>query len=358
MSRVRILLTCLLASAVLAVVVPVGAVAVSPPKPEPTPAPAPKIPPPPDDLKVLTFTSLTMAPSVVPYHGIASVSACMKDGTDHLIPNKRVVFQSAVDGSSWTTVTTLFSTTGNYATSVSVVQRTCFRILFRGDAEYVTSVSPTRVVTSKAYLTAPGAPATVYKGAAFNLVGYLKPRHKAGQSWVTLQFDVYSAGAWKRVKSIPTATSDNYSYSKYTASTSLPYLGKWRIRAFHSCAGHVATYTGYTYVTAVVDPTIRLKGTGPLTTGLIKLKAGSHKVDYTFANPADSRAVFGVRGWRTVYPDGVHPGSLEFVIVPFVYFPDLGGSGSGTSAIGFSTDVAINVQVVADPGATWTLAIH
>jgi hypothetical protein len=200
-------------------------------------------PPPPAPL-IATAMRLAMGPSTVSYMGNASVRATLVDASGTVVPKKRVVLQRSADASVWTTVTTMYSTTGAYATDVTVVERTCFRIVFRGDARYLPSTSGTSVIHARAYLTAPLCSAKVVKGTALGFIGYIKPKHLAGKNWVTLEAEQFVNGQWKAIKTYGTTTANNYSYSKYSGSAPLPYTGSWRIRATHSDAGHVRTVSG------------------------------------------------------------------------------------------------------------------
>ncbi len=94
----------------------------------------------------------------------------------------------------------------------------------------------------------------------FTTYGYLKPRHTAGTYPVKLYCYRYQKGAtgrysWVLRKTVSARASDYHPrtgamYTKYSAKLSLPYTGKWRIRAYHAPDSKYApTYSGYRYVT-------------------------------------------------------------------------------------------------------------
>lgn len=97
----------------------------------------------------------------------------------------------------------------------------------------------------------PVAPATMYKGHAKTIYGYVYPRHTSGTYLVTLQFfKKNSAGAWVYDHSVYAKRSTSYATkTKYSASTSLASKGKWRVRAMHWDATHAPTYSGFDYIT-------------------------------------------------------------------------------------------------------------
>jgi hypothetical protein len=81
-----------------------------------------------------------------------------------------------------------------------------------------------------------------------------RPRHVAGTYPVKLQcyrHEKQRNGTYKWVlRKTVSAKAANYStYTKVTAKVSLPYAGKWRIRAHHVAdSKNAATYSSYRYV--------------------------------------------------------------------------------------------------------------
>ncbi|HEY5484355.1 MAG TPA: YCF48-related protein, partial [Propionibacteriaceae bacterium] len=102
--------------------------------------------------------------------------------------------------------------------------------------------------SSKGTPSTPSAPATVSHGVAFTTFGYVV-RHTSGTSPVTLRFYRYVSGSYRYSKTVSAKVSDFLTFSKYSDSTSVPYSGKWRVRAAHK-VGSVNKYSGYRYFTS------------------------------------------------------------------------------------------------------------
>jgi hypothetical protein len=102
----------------------------------------------------------------------------------------------------------------------------------------------------------PVAPATMYRAKAKLVTGYLKPRHTAGTYPVRLYTYRYEGGKWVYRGYVNAKAYDYSTYTKYAAWVSLPYTGKWAIRAYApEDSLHAATFSGYDYVT-VLDVTV------------------------------------------------------------------------------------------------------
>jgi photosystem II stability/assembly factor-like uncharacterized protein len=92
-----------------------------------------------------------------------------------------------------------------------------------------------------------GTPASISgarKNVAFTVSGSLQPRHKAGTKAVTLYFDKRVGSKWVRKSTVSAVMADAATGSRYNASVVLG-AGSWRVRANHSDAGHLSTYSGY-----------------------------------------------------------------------------------------------------------------
>jgi hypothetical protein len=94
----------------------------------------------------------------------------------------------------------------------------------------------------------PTAPLSVKHGTSFTTLGYVS-KHTAGTYPVTLRFYRYKSGKHVYYKSVSAKASSVLSFSKYARSTSVPYAGKWRVRAVHK-VGTRYFYSGYRYFTA------------------------------------------------------------------------------------------------------------
>jgi hypothetical protein len=112
----------------------------------------------------------------------------------------------------------------------------------------------------KVTLTTPSVPTWAAHGHKFTAYGYLKPRHAVGSYPVKLQcyrYEKLRTGHYGYVlRKTVSAKAYNYhprvgrTYTKYSVRLSLPYKGKWRIRAYHAPdSTYAPTYSGYHYIT-------------------------------------------------------------------------------------------------------------
>jgi hypothetical protein len=95
----------------------------------------------------------------------------------------------------------------------------------------------------------PSSIATLKHGGALAISGYII-KHTAGTSPVTLQFYRYEHGHWRLRKSATAKASNILTFSKYSRAISVPYSGKWRVRAGHKVGSHYH-YSGYRAFTAI-----------------------------------------------------------------------------------------------------------
>ena len=102
-----------------------------------------------------------------------------------------------------------------------------------------------------ATLYKPVAPSRVTHGVRFSVYGYVKPKHSSGYYLVTLNFYLRNSHGTYVYHSHVHAKRYYYSntMTKYKATLSLPHRGTWRVRAYHSDAGHSPSYSGYDYIT-------------------------------------------------------------------------------------------------------------
>lgn len=140
--------------------------------------------------------------------------------------------------------------TGAYSFSVKPTSGTRYRARFFGSPTYLPADAADVQVTPYAYLTRPTAPSTTKVGARFTSAGYLKPRHAAGSKSVKLSCYRLEDNVWRVRKTVYATCSDYSSYTKYGASVTLPYRGRWKIVAsVPADALHLTTSTTARYVT-------------------------------------------------------------------------------------------------------------
>ena len=161
--------------------------------------------------------------------------------------------KSTAAGASYQEISSQMTGAGG---TFSFIQRptnkTYYRVRFVAANGYAASTSDHWVfATPKAYLGTPIAPSTMVHSRYNTIYGWIKPRHAAGTYPVRIYKWRYVSGRWKSY-GYTNAKAYNYSsYTKYSRSIRLPYVGKWRVRAYAPADnGHAATWSsGYDYVT-------------------------------------------------------------------------------------------------------------
>jgi hypothetical protein len=102
---------------------------------------------------------------------------------------------------------------------------------------------------TKAYLTRPSGPAATTRFRRFTAAGTVS-RHETGSKAVAIKAYRY-AGGWKLYRTYSTSlTRGPGSYSTYSTAISLPYRGRWALRAYHAADSlHVTTASALRYIT-------------------------------------------------------------------------------------------------------------
>jgi hypothetical protein len=217
-----------------------------------------------------TAVWIGVAPTSVRYGQPVTVNATLVNSAGTRVPGRTVSVEQCTRAGVWTTVKSASSSTGRYTFVVYPSRRTYYRVSFAGDATYYSSRSAYQLVSTTAQLTGPVTSAAgVIKGKAITVSGYLKPRHTAGTSAVTLQAWMLVSGTWKLIGTYPAPIANYSTYSRYGATVYLPYAGSWKIRAVHADADHLWTGTGWAWVrvypvTVAVPSFARLGGLSSL----------------------------------------------------------------------------------------------
>lgn len=166
----------------------------------------------------------------------------------------RYVYLQYWTGSAWVNLYPSKLTASNGAVSFTVKpdKKTSYRLKYYAGSGYNLAESAYRTVTPRVSLSTPSRPSSAVRNRAFTVIGTLKPRHTAGTYPVKVEcyrYERQSNGSYKWVlrKTVSAKASNYYSYSRYTASVSLPYAGKWVLRAYAPTDTlHYATSSGYT----------------------------------------------------------------------------------------------------------------
>lgn len=197
-------------------------------------------------------TSLTgrVLAATIRYGATASVVGTLTTEAGAPMPNKPIRLEYYASG--WHLAETVYTgPSGVVTTTAQPTDKTTYRLVYAGDADYLSVASTLVTVTPKVSLATPAAPSRAARGAAFTAYGYLKPRHAAGSYPVRIYRYRYVGGSWKSYGYVK-AKASNYSSttSKYSVRMSLPYAGRWRLRAVAPAdTYHAATYSAYRYVT-------------------------------------------------------------------------------------------------------------
>jgi hypothetical protein len=197
-----------------------------------------------------TALTLTASPKPLPYGGTVKLAGSLTAGGGG-VSGRTVTIERSFDGAVWTSFREVVTSgTGEFAVYAAPKKTTWYRATFAGDDTFMASSSPAVKVAVRVYLSTPVAPKIAYRGHAFAVHGFLKPRHAAGRHTVSIRCYRKVSGHWNYVKTVRT-TNRNYStYTKYVASVTLPSKGSWRLRAYAPTDKlHAATVSGYRYLT-------------------------------------------------------------------------------------------------------------
>jgi hypothetical protein len=189
----------------------------------------------------------TIGDSVV--DALTAVPLAMKVQNSVGVPSEGVAFQlqSSTDGKTWRNVKALTGgANGVVKTSVRTSAPTTYYRLYNSKTYY--TVRKAIRVTRRATLSVPSVPTSARANRAFNMTGFVAPRHAAGTPAVRVYCYRLESGTWKLRKTLYAKCSARDSLtSRYLASGSLT-AGSWRIRAYHSADSlHVSTWSHYRY---------------------------------------------------------------------------------------------------------------
>jgi len=207
-----------------------------------------------DSITVITFdppdpTSLTMANSspVVAYKGKSTISGVLTaTATGHRIEGRPVAlkYYSGSALKTWATKNT--DKYGKVAFDVYPTNKTTYRLQFTS-TEYQSRLTSSVSVTPRVSLTTPRRPSSAKRNRTFTTYGYLSPRHTQYTYPVKVIAYRYQSGRWVARKTFKAKAYNDTRGTKYVAKVSLPYTGKWKLRAnAPSDSLHYSTWTAYT----------------------------------------------------------------------------------------------------------------
>jgi Tol biopolymer transport system component len=141
------------------------------------------------------------------------------------------------------------------STTVRVTAAGVYRLSFRSSDLAGNFESPHTVTFTVIDPPTAGTPSrpfvsstSIRHGSTYTFYGYIY-RHPSGAYPVTLQFFHYEHGRWVLRKTTTGRVTSILTFSKYARSTSVPYSGRWRVRAGHE-VNHAFRYSGYLNFTA------------------------------------------------------------------------------------------------------------
>jgi hypothetical protein len=139
---------------------------------------------------------------------------------------------------------------GSYSFEVEPTKRTVYQVRHLGSADFVAPVDPAgETITPYAYLTTPVVPSTLQAKVDYNVYGYLKPHHPAGEQSVEVRcYQLQPDGTYELKAKIPATNFDHDTragtITKYRAVLRVPEAGVWKFRAYISGdSQHASTFS-------------------------------------------------------------------------------------------------------------------
>ncbi len=199
-----------------------------------------------DPLDPSSVTLASPGSAIVAYGAKATIAGNLKvEGMPN--PDGVLVLQSGTSVSALkdTAYRRTADVAGNFSFSVPLSSKTYYRVRYDSPAAHEPASSVAVVVTPKVYLSTPYASSSARRNVRFSTYGNLKPRHSSGAYAVKLYCYRYEHGKPRLRKTVSLKVKNYSSYSRYYGYLSLPYTGKWIIRAYHADSGHAASYSAF-----------------------------------------------------------------------------------------------------------------
>jgi hypothetical protein len=211
------------------------------------------------------YVSMTAGPAVVGYNKPVTIQGTLTDTWMNPLAYRSVDLYRSTDNKNYSSLGTIDCTTGAFSTSVNIVRKTWFGVVFRGDSEYLWSNingwdslfydDDIKSVTSRANLTPPVVPSRVRRWMpntkSQTYWGTLKPMHSTAQnktSHTEVFLQRYSGGRWKQIDAkYAQAYRNTTTATLYMTSWRLGAPGRMRMRAVHADADHAKTTSAWRY---------------------------------------------------------------------------------------------------------------
>jgi len=192
---------------------------------------------------------LSSSTTLVSYGGGATLT-CSLETSAGVLPGRGDVtlWRRRSGEATWTqeATATYDATRAVYSAPTNCTCTTAYQMRFDPSSLYSSAVSNDVTVSARCYLGRPWlVRSTPIHNRGFYVFGYLRPRHYGYN--VRLYFYRYYRGRWRYV-TVRYPRSYNWrTYTRYRLVHRLRYAGRYRVRAYHSDAGHAATWSVWRY---------------------------------------------------------------------------------------------------------------
>jgi len=197
-------------------------------------------------------TRTTIAAPATSAYASATINGRLADDSGSGVSGGRVIVEQSSDGVRWLRVAAITTAPdGTFAVRTSPTRATRYRASYAGGTTRAASASGVVTVKPRVVLTRPTTPSLVKHAVRFGTSTYLKPRHAAGSYPVRFYFYRYDGSSWVLKLTVLGKAANYSSYTRCTASVSLPTTRRWRVRAYHAADSlNAATWSSYRYLSA------------------------------------------------------------------------------------------------------------
>jgi hypothetical protein len=200
---------------------------------------------------VATLSAVNPTPA---WLGTAKLTWTLTDDEGRYLLGETAALERSIDsGLTWKTVKDVTVESSEPAVVIATDdfrRRTWYRLRYAGDALNSPTTSPTAMIAPRVSLTRPSARTALSADVRFTSIGYLEPRHPAGQRTIRIKCYKKIGGVWRLKKTVRAVNLNYRTYTKYRARFALPSRGYWKLLAYHpSDALHAATLSRPRYVT-------------------------------------------------------------------------------------------------------------
>lgn len=296
--------------------------------------------------------TVSAAKPIVLYGSKGTLNVAVHDTSYYLdlLPGATVRIDRSFDATTWSSyITTTTPADGVIRVETGVPSRMWVRAVFAGNDTYAEATStPPLELQRYAKLSTPSCPAAPRRNVAFKVTGMLWPRHTSGTRPLKLKCYRANGTTWKLYRTPKASVVNAGSGSRYTASATLPYAGRWKIVGWLAADSlHAATSSSAKYVTCNPSKTTIEWYNPSRQNWATKLRA---KVLDPSAHPVSGRTVVlehsydGGTTWKQVAHGTTGSSSKPWV--------DFGGKNVGQGMINPGDPLAFHIRVRFDGDTT------